>query len=99
MKWQYKIALGSSVLPFHGRYALRASRLNVSLTNNLIFINGQFLQRHWASRMQTVGAYTDLGSETEFCSIIKSGGCIPNTAAESTLFRNSVAACSSFVTM
>src|SRR5258708_39319895 len=27
--------------------------------------------------MQAVGANTDLGSETEFCPIIKSGGCIP----------------------
>src|SRR5258708_5306621 len=50
---------------------------DVSLTDNLILINGQFLQRHWASRMQAVGANTDLGSETEFCPIIKSGGCIP----------------------
>jgi hypothetical protein len=46
-------------------------RLNMSLTDDLIFINGQFLQGHRAAGMQPIRADTDLRSEAELSSVIK----------------------------
>jgi hypothetical protein len=44
---------------------------DVPLTDDLIFINGQFLQGHRAAGMQPIRADTDLRSEAELSSIVK----------------------------